>query len=499
MDNFYKYKKTNPIIAENSLIILLNQDKKYKLAIKELIEFYLENNNNKNALPWLLKLHELAPNNPRYTYKLAYTQYALGNWGDAKLLFEEIITKKSKLFKNKAVDGLKAMQSYLLNYKSYATYTSLISKQNKQLLLTESKQRPSDLHKIQPKFYKLKNTPNTLKNNLEIFKNKGFAAIKKNKIQEAIYYFKKAYQISHQPEIAMQLGYLYTCINQNPLAYQYFQWASQSKNHNLALSAENAMTNLAGLQTKALPKPYFAETFFTPFSQSRFGLTVRPFLTRFGIEQNNKLATREYLFLRRTDDNKSQSLGEISQIYEDDVQIEGVGAQVSPIAGLPIVGYIETGIAYDLVYRNRKRFRGDLRGGFMYYDQFGVKPAYYDKVTLGLFYFGDLYGDATYFTRYDNNVIGGIRTHHGVRLIQYHSMILNTYLTGRVITDTKRLFYNNFLEGGPGVAFIPTNRFNFQLRFEHLNGAYIPAGAIPNPYRQYYTNNLVQLLFYVKI
>jgi len=96
-------------------------------------------------------------------------------------------------------------------------------------------------------------------------------------------------------------------------------------------------------------------------------------------------------------------------------------------------------------------------------------------------------------------VIGVVRTHQGIRLAQYHSSMLSAYLTGRVIEDTRREFFNNLVEVGPGIALTPSNRFNLQLRLEHVNGTYLPAGRSHNPYGKNYTNNLVQLLFYAKI
>lgn len=338
-----------------------------------------------------------------------------------------------------------------------------------------------------------------LSRQVQTLKEKGYAAIRRGQYPQAIDAFLRAYFLEPSPTTAMQLGYLYDQCNNKPEAYRYFRYATKSQDRKEALCAENALTHLGQLQTKALPAPYFSETFFTPFSQSRFGLTVRPFLARFGMEQNNRLKSREYVLFRRTDDNRSENLGQISQIYEDDVQIVGLGMQIAPWPNLPIVGYVEGGTAYDLIYQNRNRTRGDVRAGMMYYDQFGVPPAYFGQATWGHDYFGDFYADVTYFSRYDNNVIGGARTHHGIRLWQYKSSMINLYATGRVIMDVQRLFYNNFAEVGPGIAYIPTNRFNVQLRFEHLNGMYLPAGAIPNPYGQYYTNNLVQLLVYVKV
>lgn len=298
----------------------------------------------------------------------------------------------------------------------------------------------------------------------------------------------------------MQLAYLYDQVGNKPEAYNYFKFvAHHTQDKALELKAQNALTNLAGLQTKALPPPYFSEVFFTPFVQSRFGLTVEPFIWRLGVEQDNRFRTREYLFFRRVQDGRSANLGELSQIYEDNVQITGMGAQFMPVKRWPIIGFIEAGQAYDLIYMNRDRWRGDLRGGFMYYQERGAPPAYFDQLKIARGVYSTYYGDATYFSRYNNNVIGLARTHQGIRLLQYKSSMVNLYATGRILADTRREFFNNFAEVGPGIAFIPSNRFNVQLRLEHVNGVYLPAGATPNPYDKYYTNNVAQLLFYVRI
>lgn len=259
------------------------------------------------------------------------------------------------------------------------------------------------------------------------------------------------------------------------------------------------MTNLAGQQTKAFPKPYFAEIFFDPFSQSRFGLTVRPLMARLGVERNDKLQSKTYLVFRQTDDNKSQNLGQLPEIFEDNVRIIGAGLQVTPIRNIPLIAFVEAGGAYDLIDRGRNRWRGDLRGGLMYYNEFGAQPAYYDAAKLSKEYYSFVYADAIYFSRYNNNVITTLLTHQGIRLLQYKSSMLNLYIAGRVLADTNRDFFNNIAEIGPGISFIPSNRFRVQLRFEHIRGVYLPAGGSVNPYDKYYNNNIVQLLYYVKL
>ncbi len=335
--------------------------------------------------------------------------------------------------------------------------------------------------------------------NLTALKEGGFLAIEEHQPKLAIRYFTEAYQMTFAPDLAMQLGYLHSEMTHNFQAYRYFQLATRSTDADLALKAQNALTNMAGLQLKTFPEPYFSEFFFDPFSQSRFGLTVRPLVARFGLEFQNKLQTKVYYVFRQTEDNKSLNLGQVPQIYEDNVRIIGGGIQVTPISSIPMIAFVEAGEGYDLVYRNRKRLRGDLRGGLMYFQQFGAMPAYFAKPKTSTDYYSFLYGDITYFSRYNNNVIGTFRTHQGIRLLQYHTTMLNVYGAARLIEDTNRDFFNNIFELGPGVGLIPNNRYNVEIRFEHLNGVYLPAGGSFNPYGKYYTNNIVQLLMYAKL
>lgn len=450
MSKYYRLKITNPAAAQQALLILLSQKKPYLPAINEARLLYSQNQDFEKALRMSKRLDDSVPNH-KTLIQLAYL--------DAKKCGHSL----GVLLPSRPVSAHKEIPK----------------------ICPFPAPKPAPLVRI-----KL--------NPVDTMANRGFLAIKHNQPYVAIDYFTRAYELTHQPNLAMQLGYLYDQVDNKPAAYKAFKLASRSPEPELALRAENAMTNLAGLQTKALPYPYFSEVFFNPFTQSRFGLTVRPLYIRAGIEQKNSIDTKQYVFLRRTDDNKSENLGQISQIYEDNVQIEGIGAQVTPLKRIPLVGFLEAGVAYDLVYRDRDRWRGDLRGGVMYYDEFCARPAYFEKLTWSSNYYSDVYGDATYFTRY-TNLIAGVKTHQGIRLLQYHSSMVNLYAVGRVIGDTQRLFFNNFAEIGPGIEFIPTNRLNIRFRFEHVDGMYLPAGAIPNPYRLHYVNNMAQLLFYVKI
>lgn len=466
MNMYYRLKQSHPDQAQKALSIALQQDKNYLPALIEGSQWYLHEKNVTCARPLLERLHALLPNNHRYAAQLARLYDDEGNAPLAQPLFLSLHQDNNRPDLNhlQAQMALNAMSSSLPVY----TDASQAEKPIIVAPVSESDSRPT-------------------------------ASTGVNKTRPDSMGSVRMVETKTEADWAMQQGYWYDKINKKPLAYQYFQRATHSADKAQALRAENALTTLGGMQTKALPTPYFSEMFFTPFTQSRFGLTVRPLIARTGVEQQNRLQTKEYVFLRRTDDSRSENLGQVSQIYEDDVQVTGVGVQVTPVQSLPVVGFVEAGTAYDLVYRNRDRWRGDLRAGFMYYQNFGCKPAYSQHLKIRPDYYSEWYADMIYFSRYQNNVIGGAVTRQGIRALQYKSSLLNVYMVGRALADTRRVFYNNFAEVGPGIAFVPSNRFNLQLRFEHLQGMYIPAGSVPNPYGKYYTNNVVQLLFYVKL
>ena len=491
MDKYYQLKYSDPVAAEEALQIVLRQNKQYLPALKESSQWYLHENNLKQAQPLLERLHQLLPENNQYTFQLGYLYYQQGQWRKASDIFSYLMQRGSGHIVVSAQKALNAMASFLPNYADYSRYLAKESQ--------PSRSRNPSLDQTEPLPLGSGNFP--FRGVRRSVQQKGYEALAQGQRIMAIDYFTKAYAQTHNPSLAMQLGYLYDGLNDKPRAYSYFQQATKSRDPVLKLNAENALTHLAGMQTKAMPIPYFGEVFFNPFTQTRFGLTVRPLVARVGIEQANRFKTKEYVFFRRTDDNRSENLGQISQIYEDDVEITGMGVQVTPFPNFqPLIGFFEAGIAYDLVYRDRDRWRQDFRGGLMYYQDFGKKPAYYDRLTVSNCYYSNWYADATYFSRYNNNVIGGIRTQQGIRLLQYHSSMLNLYVVGRALGDTQHVFYNNYAEVGPGIAFVPSNRFNLQLRFEHVKGVYLPASSIPaNPYSKHYTNNSLQLLFYVKI
>jgi thioredoxin-like negative regulator of GroEL len=490
---FYKLQKNDPKQARQLLTLLSMIDTSNTVIPLEMGYLALQQKNPKQASNYFLQSYNLNPS-LEVALQLAYLYASQNQKKTAGQFFLLVLNSSKTQIKEAAAKGyafvsqtppapkkIKTSQQDLLMAQFY-----LLKKYNKQaswqLIKTIIARYPTHFTAL---------------------KEGGYLAIELHDHKQAIAYLTQAYELHEEPDLAMQLGYLYDGLNfkssDKYWAYHYFHWATHGSNKDLELRAQNAMTNLSGLQTKVLPDPFFSELFFDPFTQNRFGLTVRPLVGRLGIEHHNRWQAKTYLVFRRTQDNKSINAGQVPQIYEDNVQILGVGEQVIPIPSFPLVGYIEAGRAYDLVYRDRNKWRNDLRAGLIYYNEFGARTAYFEHLTMNFNYYSTLYGDSIYFSRYNNNLIGTLKTHQGLRLIQYHSSMLNVYVSGRLIEDSNRVFFNNIAEIGPGIGFIPSNRYKIELRFEHINGLYLPAGGSINPYGKYYTNNMVQLLFYTKL
>ncbi len=527
MNKYYRYKFENPAVAKKALEVILTQDPNDLPALIELSEMLLEMGQYHEAVVFLRRIHANAPGMSIYTYQLAYAYYKIGDWESSKKLFEEaVLYEPLSHWRTKAQAGIEAMASFLPFYQDEAhvewvhvpssvtterevSQTSLPHRDvqtqpSQQALPISGLDRFYSLRHVDKKraFSYIQQHVKRHPTDIKALKEAGYLALSLHQRALAIEYLTRAYAMTHDPKLAMQIAYLYNDIGENKLAYRYFEWATYAKTDEpFVLEAQNAMTTLRGQQTKLFSPPYFGEFFAMPFTQTRFGLTVTQFIERLGVEQQNAWRTREYVFSQTTDDNQSKaaSLGQISQIFEDDVQIIGIGAQMSPLKNIPLILYGEMGAAYDLVYRDRPRWRSDFRGGYMYYQEVGKNPAYYDKPRWSLDYYSLYYNDLTYFSRYQNNVIGVAKSHQGIRLLQYKSSIVNVYARGIMVYDVQRLFYNNYAEIGPSIGFIPSNRYNFEVRYDLIRGVYLPAGAVQNPYGKYYNNQLLQLLLYVKL
>ncbi|MCC5792352.1 MAG: tetratricopeptide repeat protein [Legionellaceae bacterium] len=333
---------------------------------------------------------------------------------------------------------------------------------------------------------------------LAIWKEAAYFAIAQKQTTRALEYWRYIYSQEAYPEHALQIAYLYDTLGDRKNAFYYFSRAARTTDSALRYKAEIAMTNIGGAHTKLLPAPYFLEFYTAPFYFSRFDLGVLPTITRAGMQLNTTHQSELYLSHRRTSDNRSGTpesrfvQTSISQIFEDNVAIYSVGFRTRPWTSVPLVTFIEAGRAEDLVQRDRRKWRNDLRGGLLYYNEWGAKPTYTNDLEFPFQWRTTLYADTIYFSRYDHNIIGTAWFRPGFRIATFQSASLDVYLANYLVLDKNREFFNNIYSLGPGVAFQPSNRLNVKLRLEAQQAYYIPVNSpTPNPFRSRFYNNIV--------
>lgn len=340
---------------------------------------------------------------------------------------------------------------------------------------------------------------------LRTLKEAAYFATAQKDSPAAIALWLRAYSLQQDAEYALSIAYLYDGMDNRIKAYQYFSLAAKTTDSVLKLKAEIAKTAMGGAQFKIFPKPYFIEFYGAPFYFSRFDLAVLPTISRAGVTLDEKHHTDVYLSWRRTKDDRSGGPkgfiieNSISQIFEDNVAIYAAGLRSYPWPKIPLQTFIEVGQAEDLVYRDRNKWRSDVRGGLVYFNAWGEQPTWTGNLSLPLKWRTTLYADTIYYSRYDNNVIGTAWFRPGLRLATLRAASLDAYVANYLILDKNHEFYNNIYSVGPGIAFQPNNRINLVLRLESLQGYYIKVNSpSPNPYRSRYYNNIAMVETYFR-
>jgi hypothetical protein len=499
-----KFMKLQPDSARQTLQLILAIDKNALEAYLLLGYLELQEKHVNNALPNFVKAFELKPS-PILALQLGYIYAELKNKTKAIEYFTYAANHGTDAAKSKSSSALNAVKRKLsigiLQMGGGFGISPVLSSEDKLWnLFYQNKKTNKEVA-----WRAIEKLLNIHPFNIRSLREAAyFATAEKNNLL-AIAYWKRAYALERNPAYALSIGYLYDGIDWKYSAFHYFDLAAQTTNQDIHNKAEMAMTNMGGSQSKFFPRPYFAELYSSPFYFSRFNLGVFPTILRTGVTLNETYHAEPYFSYRRTSDSRSGTSLQgpiiqsgISQIFEDNVAIYAAGFRLYPWKKLPLQAFIETGKAEDLIDRNRSKWRGDVRAGLIYYNAFGETATYTDQLKLQFKYVSSLYADLIYYSRYNNNIIGSAWFRPGFRVATYQSASLDLYLANYYVIDKNKEFYNNLYSLGPGIAFRPTNRINCVLRFESLNGFYIPLNSkTPNPYQANYYNKLamVELFF----
>jgi len=140
-----------------------------------------------------------------------------------------------------------------------------------------------------------------------------------------------------------------------------------------------------------------------------------------------------------------------------------------------------------------KTFDG-LEGGAAFWQRWGALPK---ETGFFLPFTGwrELYWDALYFQRDDDNLIGVAQYREGFGAIHFGPVASDIYLRANGGVDLNKDYWNNYVEGSLGVRFRPaSDALDMRLAVEFVGGTYIDRdGRYERPYDKEYIGARVEL------
>ncbi|MEB6668400.1 hypothetical protein MXM33_15425 [Acinetobacter vivianii] len=323
---------------------------------------------------------------------------------------------------------------------------------------------------------------------IKVWKSLTYLQIRLNKQNEAIQSVRKAEQLAPQDEqLKLQEAYLLNQQKRNKEALVIFKDLSASSDPEMASKAQQAVQNLSA---SAVPST-FKDVYFAPSYESRYDDFIFPLKMRYGKNLDNGRA-QVYGFVNLNRDTKSKG-GVRPEIIDENAVTVGVGANYQPWQSIPVRAYLEVGGSYDLIDRNRDKFRESVVGGVTGYQEWYANSAV-EQRTIWNDYFTDLYGNVASYSREDYNVIADLRLRSGFNVYRGEAGTVQAYGKLHTLADSEGENYNNLFEYGAGVAWQPFNYVPVKLRVERLYGRYFKDALADGT--DTYNNTRTELVFY---
>ncbi|MCH7297201.1 tetratricopeptide repeat protein [Acinetobacter higginsii] len=323
---------------------------------------------------------------------------------------------------------------------------------------------------------------------IKVWKSLTYLQIRLNKQNDAIQSVRKAEQLAPEDDqLKLQEAYLLNQQKRNKEALVIFKNLSTSSDAEIAAKAQQAVQNLSGASVPST----FKDVYFAPSYESRYDDFIFPLKMRYGKNLDNGRA-QVYGFVNLNRDTKSKG-GVRPEIIDENAVTIGVGANYQPWQSIPIRAYLEVGGSYDLIDRNRDKFRESVVGGVTGYQEWYANPAI-EQRTIWNDYFTDLYGNVASYSREDYNVIADLRLRSGFNVYRGEVGTVQAYGKLHTLADSKGENYNNLFEYGAGVAWQPFNYVPVKLRIERLYGHYFKDALADGT--ENYNNTRTELVFY---
>ena len=293
-------------------------------------------------------------------------------------------------------------------------------------------------------------------------------------------------------QVKNQLGFIYDKLGDKEQARELFSEALASTDDEINSKARQALKNLAPAGA-GRAGAFVNEVYAAPFYQSRFGNGIAPLIFRSGVILEPTHGLEAYGSVRFTRDTRSVG-GSAPQIYSDNFVVTGIGVRVHPFKNYWTV-YAEAGIATNLLRSpvSTVHSRSDFRAGIDYAREWGTQTETRNEVsgpTAPMKFVADAYLNASYYSRFRNNVIAYAQYRPGVRFFKWNKTSLDAFAKVAAVKDKGGDFYNNLAEGGGGLRFTPYRPFGVSISAEYVRGIYfgIARPGEPNPYAPQYND-----------
>ncbi|MFW1951169.1 tetratricopeptide repeat protein [Acinetobacter beijerinckii] len=358
----------------------------------------------------------------------------------------------------------------------------------------------NQIYDLWDKFYKLEsNQPENAEKTLielsqitpldvKVWKSLTYLQIRLNKPDQALNSVRRASQLApNDDQLKLQQAYLLNQLKKDKEALVLFKDLTTSANIDIAAKAQQAVQNLSG----SIVPSTFKDVYFAPSYESRYDDFIFPLKMRYGKNLDGGRA-QVYGFLNLNRDTKSKG-GVRPEIIDENSVTLGVGANYQPWQSVPVRAYLEVGGSYDLIDRNRDKFRESIVGGVTGYQEWYANPNT-DQRTVWNDYFTDFYGNVATYSREDYNVIADLRLRSGFNIYRGETGTVQAYGKLHALADSKSENYNNLYEYGAGVAWQPFNYVPVKLRVERLYGHYFKDALADGT--EDYNNTRTELVFY---
>jgi hypothetical protein len=299
---------------------------------------------------------------------------------------------------------------------------------------------------------------------------------------EAMRRFEIAHLIHPSDTTALQVAYLAVRTGEEVRAYRIFQSLQESGDPQIAATARQAVAVMEAMLCEKYSR-WWIRPYATAYYDSRLQDLIFYGWLYGGYWLNREHSLTAYGVASVFKDTKSTG-GALPVIFSDNYFLLGGGLRWLPLKGMTIE--VQPGVTFDLIERPGKPtaafdFRSTLNYGGGIYAPAEVAPA----PAFPFHFFLDGYASIGYYSRYENVLLYS-HGRTGVRAFTMQQTALDGYLRVNFVADTRGDYYNNILEAGAGIRFIPDHRWGVTLLLEYDRGRYlkpVPSGAaLSSPY-----------------